>query len=112
MGWVNIPGDEPIYRLRLTESRWTADPAPISTKLRAMTIYFQVELIFYFYLRLNFFVGWLVDVADSNKLTANLIETCTVCLWSAAKPRSHESIQTRLVVCKDSHFRLIYDGTD
>lgn len=48
MGWVNIPGDEPIYRLRLTESRWTTDPAPISTKLRAMTIYFQVELIFIF----------------------------------------------------------------
>lgn len=66
----------------------------------------------YFYFCLNFFVGWLVDVADSNKLTANLIETCTVCLWSAAKPRSHESIQTRLVVCTDSHFRLIYDGTD
>lgn len=48
MGWVNIPGDEPIYRLRLTESRRRADPAPISTKLRAMTIYFQVELIFIF----------------------------------------------------------------
>lgn len=73
---------------------------------------FSSRAYFYFYLRLNFFVGWLVDVADSNKLTANLIETCTVCLWSAAKPRSHESIQTRLVVCTDSHFRLIYDGTD
>lgn len=73
---------------------------------------FSSRADFYFYLRFNFFVGWLVDVADSNKLIANLIETCTVCLWSAAKPRSHESIQTRLVVCTDSHFRLIYDGTD
>lgn len=51
MGWVNIPGDEPLYRLRLE----TADPAPISTKLRAMTIYFQVELIFIFICFLIFF---------------------------------------------------------
>lgn len=108
MGWVNIPGDEPIYRLRLTESR----SSPDFYETESDDNLFSSRAYFYFYLRLNFFVGWLVDVADSNKLTANLIETCTVCLWSAAKPRSHESIQTRLVVCTDSDFRLIYDGTD